>query len=76
MQHQRDYFLALRQFAKEVGVPEVLVCHPHPTKMQQKVKEFCTQIGTTLRILEARTQWANRTELYVGLIKEATRKDM
>jgi hypothetical protein len=26
--------------------------------------------------LEARTQWANRAELYVGLIKEATRKDM
>ena len=76
MQHQRDYFLALRQFAKEVGAPEALVCNPHPTQTQRKVKEFCTQIGTTLRILEARTQWANRAELYVGLIKEATRKDM
>jgi len=76
MQHQRDYFLALGQFAKEVGAPEVLVCDPHPTQTQRKVKEFCTPIGTTLRILEARTQWANRAELYVGLIKEATRKDM
>ena len=76
IQHQRDYFLALRSFAKEVGAPEVLVCNPHPTQMQQKVKEFCTQIRTTLRILEARTQWANRAELYVGLIKEATQKDM
>ena len=68
--------MALRQFAKEVGAPEVLVCNPHPTQMQRKVKEFCTQIGTTHRILEARTQWANRAELYVGLIKETTRKDM
>ncbi len=68
--------MALRQFAKEVGAPEVLVCDPHPTQTQQKAKEFCTQIGTTHRILEARTQWANRAELYVGLIKEATRKDM
>jgi hypothetical protein len=76
MQHQRDYFLALRQFAKEVGAPEILVCDPHPTQTQRKVKEFCTQIGTTLRILKARTQWANCAELYVGLIKEATRKDM
>ena len=76
MQHQRDYFLALRQFAKEVGAPEILVSDSHLTQTQQKVKEFCTQIGTTLRILEARTQWANRSELYVGLIKEATRKDM
>ncbi len=76
MQHQRDYFLAFRQFAKEVGAPEVLVCSPHPTQTQRKVKEFCTQIGTTLRILEARTQWANHAELFVGLIKEATWKDM
>jgi hypothetical protein len=76
MQHQHDYFMALRQCAKEVGAPEVLVCDPHPTQTQQKVKEFCTQIGTTLRILEAQTQWANRAELYFGLIKEAMRKDM
>jgi len=76
MQHQRDYFLTLRQFVKEVGVPEVLVCDPHPTQMQRKVKEFCTQIGTTLRILEAQTQWANRAELNDGLIKEAMQKDM
>ncbi len=76
MQYQRDYFLVLRQFAKEVGVPEVLICDPHPTQTQHKVKEFCTQIGTTLKVLEAQTQWANRAELYVGLMKEATWNDM
>ena len=53
-----------------------LICDPHPTQKQCKVKEFCTQIGTTLMVLEAQTQWANRAELYIGLIKEATRKDM
>jgi hypothetical protein len=63
MQHQRDYFLALKQFAKNVGAPDVLVCDPHPTQKQRKVKEFCTQIGTTLKVLEAQTQWANRAEL-------------
>jgi hypothetical protein len=76
MQHQRDYLLALKQFAKDVGAPDVLVCDPHPTQKQRKVKEFCTQIGTTLKVLEAQTQWAIRAELYIGLIKEATRKDM
>jgi hypothetical protein len=76
MKNQRDYFLALKQFAKDVGAPDVLVCDPHPTQRQCKVKEFCIQIGTTLRILEAKTQWANRAELYVGLVKESTRKDM
>jgi hypothetical protein len=29
-----------------------------------------------LRVLEAETQWVNRAELYIGLIKEATQKDM
>jgi hypothetical protein len=76
MQHQQDYFLALKQFAKDVGAPDVLVCDPHPTQKQRKVKEFCTQIGTTLKVLEAQTQWANQAELYIGLIKEATRKVM
>ncbi len=30
----------------------------------------------TLKVLEAQTQWANQAELYIGLIKEATRKDL
>ena len=42
----------------------------------QEVKGFCNKIGTTLKVLEANTQWANCAELWVGLIKEATRKDM
>ena len=29
-----------------------------------------------MRILEESTQWANRAELYIGLLKEAIRKDM
>jgi hypothetical protein len=43
MQHQRDYFLALKQFAKDVGAPDILDCDPHPTQKQRKVEEFCTQ---------------------------------
>jgi hypothetical protein len=48
MKNQREYFLALKQFAKDVGAPDMLVCNPHPTYRQSNVKEFCTQIGTTL----------------------------
>ncbi len=40
------------------------------------MKTFLTQIGMTLKTLEAETQWANRAELGVGLIKESTRKDL
>ena len=31
-------------------------------------------MGTVLRILETETQWANRVELSIGLLKEAVRK--
>ncbi len=56
MKDQRRYFSALKQFAKEVGTPEVLVCDLHPTQKKREVKEFCVQIGTTLCVLEAKTQ--------------------
>ena len=47
-----------------------------PRLRKREVKAFCTRIGTTLNILEAETQWANRAELWVGLVKESTRKDL
>ena len=66
----------LRLFAKDVGAPKLLVLDPHPTQKKREVKDFCNKIGTTLKVLENETQWADRAELYIGLIKEATRKDM
>ena len=44
--------------------------------MSNQVKQFCNDIGTFLRALEEGTPWANKAELYIGLIKEAVRKDM
>ena len=44
--------------------------------MSSEVKKFCNDIGTTLRALEEGTPWSNKDELYIGLIKEAVRKDM
>ncbi len=76
MKKQQEVYLAVKQFAKEGGAPEVLVCDPHPAQIKREVQEFCTQIGTTLKVLEAETQWANRAKLYIVLMKEATRKDI
>ena len=72
----KEFPAALRMFAKEVGAPEVLVADPHMNQKSREVKDFCNKIGTTLRILEQSTQFANRAELYIGLLKEAIRKDM
>ena len=52
------------------------MCDPHPSQKSFEVKDFCKKIGTTLKLLEQGTQWANRAELYVELVKEAARKDI
>ena len=59
MTKESDYPKALKMFAKDVGAPDVLVADPHPSNKSKDVKAFCNQIGTTLRILEESTQWAN-----------------
>ena len=74
--HQRDYPVALRQVEKDVGAPDILVCNPHPSQKSFEVKDFCNKIGTTLTLLEQGSQWAKCAELYVGLAKEAVRKDI
>ena len=76
MQSKGNFPDALKLFCKEVGVPEKLMVDPSGEQTSRKVKKFCNQVGTTLRILEESTQWANRVELYVGLFKESIKKDI
>ena len=37
---------------------------------------MCYNIGANLRVLEEGTTWANKAELYIGLLKESVSKDM
>ena len=76
MKSESEFPLALKLFAKEVGVPEYLIADSARAQKSKEVVRFCHKIGTTLRILEESTQWANRAELYIGIVKEAIRKDM
>ena len=57
------YPQALKQFAKYVGAPEVLIADHHPVHKSKYVKAFCNQIGTNLKFLEESTQWESRAEL-------------
>ena len=50
MKIQRDYPVALRQFAKDVGEPEIIVCDPHPSQKSFEVKYFYNKIRTTLKL--------------------------
>mmetsp|Transcript_12713 Transcript_12713/g.18113 ORF Transcript_12713/g.18113 Transcript_12713/m.18113 type:complete len:240 (+) Transcript_12713:2517-3236(+) len=76
MKTKVDFPKALKLFCKEVGVPLYLVYDPSKEQKSNEVRGFCQQMGTTLRVLEEATQWANRAELYIGILKEGIRQDM
>ena len=40
------------------------------------LRKYCSDIGTTLQYLGEGTPWVNKSELFIGLIKEAVRKYM
>lgn len=67
---------ALKQFVKEIGAPEVIICDHSGEQSSREIHTFCSDIGTTLRYIEEGTPWANKAELYIGLLKESVRKDM
>ena len=77
MKSQDEFETALHWFCKEIGVPVDLILDGFSAQTKTTIKRFCDQVGTTLKILERATPWANRAELYIGLLnKEAVRKDM
>ena len=76
MKKKSEVLLAIKQFAKEIGAPDSFVADMSGEQMSSEVKKICNDIGTTLSALEEGTPWSNKAELYIGLIKEAVRKDM
>ena len=76
MSSKSEVLQAVKEFAKEIGAPEAVICDAAREQKSKSLRKFLGEIGTTLRILEEGTPWANKAELYIGLIKEAVRKDM
>ena len=61
---------ATKEFAKDVGAPDAIVCDMASKQLSSEMKQFCNAMGTTLRALQEGTPWANRAELYIKLMKE------
>jgi hypothetical protein len=76
MKSKSEVLQAVKEFAKEIGAPDAIICDAASEQKSKPLKKFLGEIGTTLRVLEEGTPWANKAELYIGLIKEAVRKDM
>ena len=73
---QEQFPTVLHGFCKQVGVLDSLVVDGHRAQTSNEVKRFCDQVGTTIKILETGTPCENCAELYIGLLKEAFRKDL
>jgi hypothetical protein len=76
MKRKGEVLMAMKQLTKEIGASDVFVADMSGERMSKDVKAFCNEIGSKLRALEEGTPWANKAELYIGLLKEAVRKDM
>ena len=76
MRRKSEVLQAIKQFAKEIGVPTSIIADMAGEQMSQEVRKFCNDIGTTLQAMEEGTPWSNKAELHIGLLKEAVWKDM
>ena len=76
MCNKSEVLQAVKFFAKEVGAPDAIISDMSGEQTSKDLRKFCVEIGTTLKFFEEGTLWSNKAELYIGLIKEAVRKDM
>ena len=76
MKKRSDVLKEVKQFSKDIGASEVIICDHSKEKTSKDIRIFLMYIGTNLRLLEEVNPWLNRAELYIGLIKEDFCKDM
>ena len=76
MKSQTEIAQVMKIFFKEVGVPDAIVCDSHKAQVQGETKKLCQQVGTVTRMLETGTPWANRAELYIGLVKRRILREL
>ena len=67
---------ATKAFAKAVGALDMIICDGSKEQTSKDVTRYVQQIGTTLSVLERKTPWSNRAELYIGLFTQSVRLDM
>ena len=52
MKQKSEVLAATKQFAKDVGAPDAIVCDMASKQLSSEVKQFCNTLGTMLRALE------------------------
>ena len=76
MKARREVLQAIKLFAKEVGPLNFIICDPIKEQKSTKLKAFLNEIGCSLRLLEEGRPWANKAELFIGILKDSVRQDI
>lgn len=76
MKSKGEFQAIIELFCKEIAVTRILVVDPSGKQTSKSVHNYYHKVGTTLRVLEKSTEWANRAELYIGLFKQAIKNDL
>ena len=67
---------AIRLFCKEVRISSAFIGDQSGEQISHEVQQYIKNVGSTLRLLEEGNHWANWTELMIGHLKAAVRKDL
>eukprot|EP00957_Ditylum_brightwellii_P007046 533385-Ditylum_brightwellii.AAC.1 len=62
MKTRSNVMQSVKEFAKVVGAPDLIICDAAREQKSENLKNFLGELGTMLRVLEEGTPWANKAE--------------
>ena len=69
-------YASVKEYFKNKGVPIAIVADGATEQVQGETRKLCNLVGCGIRELEKNTSWANRAELYIGIMKNKVRRMM
>ena len=60
MNYTSEVLQDVKHFFKETGAPEEIVCDMSGEQTYNTLQNFCSEIGTTLQLLEEGTSWEKK----------------
>ena len=69
MKSKSEILQEIKKFSKEVGALWAIISDTAREQYSKEMSIFCNYIDTTPRFLDKKTPWANKFELYIGIIR-------
>ena len=66
MKSKAEVLQAVKQFAKEIGAPDAIICDTAGEQTSRYRKRFCQEIGATMRVLKKGHRWQTKPNYILG----------